>query len=101
MSSLHVISFNTEIFSKQLVETMAQINSGHGTLGRLIQDTIIAENLNQTVINLKESSRGLDENMEALKHTFLLRGYFNRKAREAEKMENDSIERNSRTESYR
>jgi len=101
MSSLEVISGNTEIFSKQLGETMAQINSGHGTLGRLIQDTVIAENLNQTVINLKESSKGLDENMEALKHTFLLRGYFNRKAREAEKMENDSIERSSRTKSYR
>src|SRR5664280_2687047 len=101
MSSLQVISGNTEIFSKQLGETMAQINSGHGTLGRLIQDTVIAENFNETMINLQKSSKGLDENMEALKHSFLLRGYFNRKAREAEKMENDSIERNSRTESYR
>ena len=101
MSSLQVISGNTEIFSKQLGETMVQINSGHGTLGRLIQDTIIAENFNKTIINLQKSSKGLDENMEALKHSFLLRGYFNRKAREAEKMENDSIERNSRTKSYR
>ena len=99
MSSLEVISGNTENFSKQLGETMAKINSGHGTLGRLIQDTVIAENLNQTVINLKESSKGLDENMEALKHTFLLRGYFNRKEREAEKMKHDSIERGSRTKS--
>src|SRR5664280_39575 len=101
MSSLQVISGNAEIFSKQLGETMVQINSGRGTFGRLLQDTILAENLNQTIINLKKSSKGLDENMEALKHSFLLRGYFNRKAREAEKMENDSIERNSRTESYR
>ncbi len=101
MGSLQGISGNTEIFSKQLGETMAQINSGHGTLGRLIQDTIIAENLNQTMINLKKGSKGLDENMEALKHNFLFRGYFNRKARETEKMENDSIEKNSSTKSYR
>ena len=101
MSSLEIISGNTEIFSKQLGETMVQINSGHGTLGRLIQDTIIAENLNQTMINLQKSSKGFDENMEALKHNFLFRGYFNRKARETEKMKNDSLERNSRTKSYR
>ncbi len=101
MGSLQVISGNTEIFSKQLGETMAQINNGHGTLGRLIQDTIIAENLNQTMINLEKSSRGLDENMEALKHNFLFRGYFKRKAREPEKMENDSLEKNSSTNSYR
>jgi phospholipid/cholesterol/gamma-HCH transport system substrate-binding protein len=101
MASLQVISGNTEVFSKQLGETMAQINSGQGTFGRLIQDTIIAENLNQTIINLKKSSRGLDENMEALKHNFLFRSYFKRMAKETEKTENDSIENNSSTKSYR
>lgn len=52
-------------------------------MGRLIQDTTIAENLNQTIVNLKKSSRGLDENMTAVKHNFLFKGYFNRKAKEA------------------
>jgi phospholipid/cholesterol/gamma-HCH transport system substrate-binding protein len=61
---------------------MYKINNGNGTLGRLIQDTTLAGNLDETLINLKNSSKGLDENMNALKHTFLLRGYFNRKARE-------------------
>ena len=65
MASLQVTVGNTEIFSKQLGETMTIINSGQGTLGRLIQDTTIAENLNQTMMNLKKSSKGLDENMEA------------------------------------
>jgi len=41
--------------------------------------------LDETLINLKNSSKGLDENMTALKHTFLLRGYFKRKAREEAK----------------
>lgn len=85
MLSLAVTAENAEIITQELAEIMTKINSGTGTLGRLIQDTTIARNLNQTIINLKKSSKGLDENMNAAKHNFLLRGYFNKKAREAEK----------------
>jgi len=101
MKSFKVTAGNTEVFSKQLGETMVHINSGTGTVGRLIQDTTIAADLSQIMINLQKSSRGLEENMEALKHNFLLRGYFKRKAREALKMEKDSIENNSQTKRYR
>ncbi len=100
MERLQGTAGNTETFSKQLGETMIQIKSGNGTIGRLIQDTIIAENLNLTMINLQRSSKGLDENMEALKHNFLLRGYFKRKAIAAEKIKQDSIENKSRTKRY-
>jgi phospholipid/cholesterol/gamma-HCH transport system substrate-binding protein len=64
---------------------MIKINSGSGTIGRLLQDSTIAENLNMTISNLRKSSKGLDENMNAAKENFLLRGYFNRKAKAAEK----------------
>ena len=43
----------------------------------------MAENLNLTILNLKKSSKGLDENMTAVKHNFFFRGYFEKKAREA------------------
>jgi phospholipid/cholesterol/gamma-HCH transport system substrate-binding protein len=62
---------------------MHDINKGNGTLGRLIRDSTFAENLNQTMINLRKSSKGLDENMNAAKHNFLFRGYFKKKAKEA------------------
>ena len=79
MASLKVTAGNAEIISLQLAEIMTKINGGNGTLGRLIQDTAIAENLNQTIVNLKKSSKGLGENMEAAKHNFLFRGYFKKK----------------------
>jgi phospholipid/cholesterol/gamma-HCH transport system substrate-binding protein len=85
MSSLKVTAENAEIITQQLAEIMTKINNGDGTLGRLIQDTTIARNIDQTIINLKKSSKGLDENMQAVKHNFLLKGFFNKKARAAEK----------------
>ena len=83
MSSLKVTAGNVEIITEQLAEVMYKINEGKGTLGRLIQDSTIAENLNQTIVNLKKSSKGLDENMTAAKHNFFFRGYFEKIAKKA------------------
>ena len=93
MGSLQVTADNAAIISSQLAEIMIKINSGNGTLGRLIQDSTIAENLKQTVNNLKKSSKGLNENMNAAKENFLFKGYYKRKAKEAEKIKSDSIDK--------
>ncbi len=85
MKSFQATAGNTEASTKQLEDIMLRINSGHGTIGRLIHDTITSENIDQTILNLKNSSKSLDENMEALKHNFLFRGYFKKKAKEEEK----------------
>ena len=87
MASLQVTADNAEIISDQLAEIMIKINSGKGTLGRLIQDSTIAENINQTIVNLKKSSKGLDENMNAAKHNFLLKGYFKKRKKQQKKRE--------------
>src|ERR1035437_2803353 len=92
MASLQVTAGNAAVISQELTEIMLKINSGKGTLGRLIQDSTIARNFNQTMVNLKNSSQGLDENMEAAKHNFLLKGYFNKKTRAAEKKKKDEDE---------
>ncbi|HLN73329.1 MAG: MlaD family protein [Methylococcaceae bacterium] len=85
IQSLSVTALNAEVITDQLAEIMVNINQGQGTLGMLIQDTTIAENINSTIINLKKSSKGLNQNMEAAKSNFLLRGYFKKKEREAAK----------------
>ena len=90
MASLQVTADNAAIVSVQLAEIMIKVNSGGGTLGRFIQDTAIAENINQTIMNLKKSSKGLNENMNAAKENFLFRGYYKRKEKEAEKVKIDS-----------
>jgi phospholipid/cholesterol/gamma-HCH transport system substrate-binding protein len=90
MASLQVTAENAEIISQQLAEIMFKLNSGEGTLGRLIQDTTIAENFSQTMVNIKRSSKGLDENMNAAKENFLLRGYFRRQAEAAEELKKEA-----------
>ncbi|MBK7027812.1 MAG: hypothetical protein IPH45_00710 [Bacteroidales bacterium] len=42
MASLQITAGYAEIISQQLAEIMYKINSGNGTLGRLIQDSTIA-----------------------------------------------------------
>ena len=98
MSSLQVTAGNAEVISQQLAEIMLKINSGNGTLGRLIQDSTIAENFNQTMVNLKKSTKGLNENMEAAKHNFLLKGYFNKKTKEAEKLKKEAEDKKAEEE---
>ena len=93
MASLLVTAGNAEIISLQLAEIMVNLNSGNGTLGRLISDSAIAQDLSATMENIRSSSEGLDENMKAAKENFLLRGYFKRKAEESEEAKKDSADR--------
>jgi phospholipid/cholesterol/gamma-HCH transport system substrate-binding protein len=98
IASLQVTAGNAEVITQQLAEIMYKVNSGQGTLGRLIQDTSMAENFDQTMVNLKESSKGLEENMDAAKDNFLLKGYFNKKKKEAERKKREAEERKEKKE---
>jgi phospholipid/cholesterol/gamma-HCH transport system substrate-binding protein len=91
MASLQLTALNATIISEQLAEIMIKVNSGSGTLGRLIQDSTLSLNIRQTIENLKQSSEGLEENMNAAKENFLLRGYFKRKEKAAEKKKEEAI----------
>jgi len=97
MASLEETSINAAIITEQLAEIMVEINQGSGTLSRLIKDESIAENLNQTIVNLKKSSRGLDENMTAAKSNFLFKGFFKKKDKEAQKKKDAIQERKDST----
>ena len=93
LASVQVTATNVEVITDELAQIMVKINSGNGIIGRLLQDSTVAQNLNQTIINLKKSSKGLNENMQAAKHNFFLRGYFNRKAKAAEKKKEEKLKK--------
>ena len=91
MGSLKNTAVETELASNELGEIMTHINNGEGTLGMFIRDSTTAATLAETLVNIKESSEGLNENMEALKHNFLFRGYFKRKAKAEAKLAKDTM----------
>jgi phospholipid/cholesterol/gamma-HCH transport system substrate-binding protein len=51
-------------------------------LGLLLNDKQAGADMKSTIKNLEESSVKLNENMDALQHTFLLRGYFRKQESE-------------------
>lgn len=93
MRSLQITADNAAMATDGINDILIKINKGEGTLGRLIQDKGMAENIDQTILNLKKSTKGLDENMEAAKHNFLLKGYFNKKEKAAAKAKKDAEEK--------
>lgn len=52
--------------------------------GLLLNDKQAAEEIRTTIKNLQASTQKLDENMEALQHNFLFRGFFRKKAKQEE-----------------
>jgi phospholipid/cholesterol/gamma-HCH transport system substrate-binding protein len=83
MKSVKITADNAAVATAEITVLLQKINKGEGTLGRLIQDKTMAENIDKTIVNLKKSSKGLNENMKAAKSNFLLRGYFRRKEKKA------------------
>lgn len=100
---------NAGIITDQLAQFTTKMNNGNGALSKLISDekfssslqsTLLnlqtasnefamftakinsgglAEALDSTMINIQGATKGLNENMEAAKSNFLLRGFFNKK----------------------
>lgn len=85
LSSIKTTAENAEIITDELALLLSDINNGEGTIGKLMNDEGMAKDLDKTMENLRKSSKGLEENMEAAKENFLLRGYFKRKEREKER----------------
>lgn len=90
MKSVKVTADNAAVATAEIAILLKKINKGEGTLGRLIQDKTMAENIDKTIVNLKKSSKGLSENMEAAKSNFLLRGYFRKKEKKAAKAKEEA-----------
>jgi phospholipid/cholesterol/gamma-HCH transport system substrate-binding protein len=115
MNSLKTSVDNAGIITDQLAKVSYKINNGNGPLSRLISDEGFSNSLKGTLTNLQTSSnefanftanlnkgalsgkldstmsnlqsgtKGLSDNMDAVKHSFLLRGYFRKQKKAEEK----------------
>lgn len=119
MNSLKSSVDNAGIITAELATFTASMNNGKGALSKLISDEKFSNSLQKTLTNLQAStnqfaifttdlnegglnekldstmsnlqtgSKGLSENMEAAKQSFLLRGYFRKQKKVEEKKQAD------------
>jgi len=59
----------------------ASLNSSTTPVGMLLHDKNAAADIKTTLRNLQSGSQKLDEDLEALQHNFLLKGFFKKKAK--------------------
>ena len=67
----------------QNVDTIStKVNNGQGTMGALLNDKKLYQQVNAATEQAKAGATEFQENMEALKHNFLLRGFFKKRGYE-------------------
>lgn len=85
---IKVIIANLEKSSQQINQTISNIKDGKGALNYLSNDPKLVKQIDSTMININQASSRLNENLEALKHNFLFRGYFRKLEKEKTKKSN-------------
>jgi phospholipid/cholesterol/gamma-HCH transport system substrate-binding protein len=90
--NLEKSSDNIKEVTKTLDDYINEIKAGKGTLNYVTQDEVLVQTIDSTMINIKEAAEKLNENMEALKHNFLFRGYFRKLERKERKAREEAEE---------
>ena len=85
ITNLNQSSEDIKLMIHNLDETITEIKDGKGALNYLTQDEEFVKNLEQSIININEGTDKFNQNMEALKHNFLFRGYFRKLERQKER----------------
>ena len=65
--------------------TITNVKEGKGAINYLSNDPKLVKQIDSTITNINKASIKLNEDLEALKHNFLFRGYFKKQAKEKAK----------------
>ncbi|MGO3181672.1 MAG: MlaD family protein [Aequorivita sp.] len=83
---------NLETSSDNIIEVtqnmdayLEELKSGKGALNHLTQDEAFVREIDSTMVQIKEASEKLNQNMEALQHNFFFRGYFRKLEKQKKK----------------
>ena len=89
IGKLTTVVDNGEVITSSLGKILSEVSGGKGSLGKLIFSDSLERGLQSTVTaahetmkSVKQGTEGFSDNMQAIKHNFLLRGYFKKKAKD-------------------
>lgn len=89
IGNLETSSMEIREMTKDLGQLIKGLDTGEGMLHLVSKDTTMSNLLMKTMHNIEEGTDKFNENMEALKHNFLTRGYFRKLEKEKAKARKD------------
>lgn len=92
LNKLKATTDNALLISADMSAITNNIRNGRGTIGKLFMDTVFADNLDQTLQNVEQGTKGFKQNMDAAKSNVLLRGYFKKEEKKKEEKSQDQKE---------
>ncbi len=61
-------------------------STGNGPIHAALKDSVIVNRINNSLISIEKGTAAFNEDMEALKHNFLTRGYFRKEAKKNKRL---------------
>lgn len=83
--NLEATSKELEVITQNIDHLVTDISKSEGTFNYILHDTSLVESIKSTMKNINEGTTKFNEDMEALKHNFLFRGYFKKLEKEEAK----------------
>ena len=84
VKALEKTAASAATLTENLNQASNKLTKSDNAAGLLLNDAQTAQQVKAIMQNLQTSSKKLDENLEALQHNFLLRGFFKKKEKVAE-----------------
>lgn len=81
INELQKTTASAAALTENLNQASAQLTKNDNSVGLLLSDAKTAESIKSMISNLESSSKKLDQDLEALQHNFLLKGFFKKKAK--------------------
>lgn len=75
----------------QLTQAGNHISDLAGNASAIVSDSALSANLAASLENIRKGTAAFNENMEAMKHNFLFKGYFKKQEKEAQKLANQKM----------
>ena len=88
INNLENSSLEIDSVVSNLNSTVSNFKDGNGVFDYLSNDTMLVQKIDSTMYNINEASILLNQNLEALKHNFLLRGFFKKQEKLKSKEQN-------------
>lgn len=87
---IHEASENAKELTNNLKDVSYRLRDSSNLAGVVFQDQKTAENLRTAMENIQSGTKKFDEDMEALQHNFLFRGFFRKRAKQQQGLQKNT-----------